>query len=59
MPKFDTLRSNKSQSTQKKPQVLIKRKKTEQVHLALGFKTVRFNNPDRYPLEVLASVLGG
>ncbi len=59
MPKFDTIRYDKSQLTQKKPQVILKTKKTEQVHLALGFRTVKFNNPDKYPLEVLASILGG
>ena len=59
MPKFDTIRYNKSYSNQKKPQVLIKSKKTEQVHLALGFRTVQFNHPDKYALDVLASVLGG
>lgn len=59
MPKFDTIRYNKAVVNQKKPQVFVKTKKTEQVHLALGFRTVQFNNPQRYPLEVLASILGG
>lgn len=59
MPKFDTLRYNKAVINQKKSQVFVKTKKTEQVHLALGFRTVQFNNPERYPLEILASILGG
>lgn len=59
LPKFDIIRCSKSQIVQEKPQIILKTKKTEQVHLALGFRTVRFNHPDRYPLEVLASVLGG
>ena len=59
MPKFDTIRYNKVKEDQKKPQVLIKQKKTEQAHLALGFRTVPFNSPDRYILEILAGILGG
>ncbi len=59
MPKFDTIRYDKLVVNQKKSQVFVKTKKTEQAHLALGFRTVRFNNPDRYPLEVLAAILGG
>ncbi len=59
MPKFDTIRYNKAVVNQKKPKVFVKTKKTEQVHLALGFRTVRFSSSERYPLEVLASILGG
>lgn len=59
MPKFDTIRYNKLVVNQKKPQVFVKTKKTEQVHLALGFRTVQFNNPQRYPLYLLAAILGG
>ncbi len=59
MPKFDTLRYDKVEANQKKPQVVIKTKKTEQVHLALGFRTVPFNSPDKYTLEILAAILGG
>lgn len=44
---------------QKAPQVHIKNKKTEQVHLALGFRTVPLNSPERFALSVLSSVLGG
>jgi len=59
MLKFDAIKYDKLVVNQKKPQVFVKTKKTEQVHLALGFRTVQFNNPQRYALEVLASVLGG
>lgn len=59
MPKFDTIRYEKSQVDQRKPQVIVKTKKTEQAHLALGFRTIKFSDPDRYPLSVLAGVLGG
>lgn len=42
------------------PIVTIKNKKTEQAHFALGARTIALNNEKkRYPLEVLATVLGG
>ena len=45
---------------QTKPIVKVKHKKTEQAHFALGVRTVGISNKkDRYPLEVLASILGG
>lgn len=44
--------------TQTSPQLLIKHKKTEQAHLALGVRTVPLEHPDEYPLDVLASILG-
>jgi len=44
---------------QKKPEVLIKEKKTEQIHIALGVRTDGVDSPDKYPLAVLASLLGG
>lgn len=34
-------------------------KKTEQTHLAVGFKTVSFNHSDYFTLELLATILGG
>ncbi|MCL4387467.1 insulinase family protein, partial [Patescibacteria group bacterium] len=34
-------------------------KKTEQVHIALGFRTVPVDSPDRYALSLLSSILGG
>lgn len=44
---------------QKTPQIALKNKKTEQAHLALGFRTVPINSPERYALSVLSSILGG
>ena len=42
------------------PIVRVKHKKTEQAHFALGVRTVGLDNKkDRYPLSVLASILGG
>ncbi|HVF69468.1 MAG TPA: pitrilysin family protein [Xanthomonadales bacterium] len=41
------------------PAVLIKPKKTEQIHIALGVRTVPLSSPKRYPLSVLAAILGG
>lgn len=59
MSKFDTLRYKKVVEKQEKPELLIKQKKTEQVHVALGVRTVPLEHADRYPLEVLAAILGG
>ncbi|MDO8620878.1 MAG: pitrilysin family protein [Candidatus Levybacteria bacterium] len=59
MQRFDTLRYKKVVENQKKPEVFIKQKKTEQVHIALGFRTVPMEHPDRYALDVLAAILGG
>lgn len=41
------------------PAVLIKEKKTEQIHIALGIRTVPVGSPKKYPLSVLAAILGG
>jgi predicted Zn-dependent peptidase len=59
MPKFDTLRYDKILENQKKPEVLIKHKTTEQVHVAVGFRTVPVDHKDQYPLSVLSAILGG
>lgn len=59
MKKFDTLRYNKVIENQKEPALLIKEKKTEQVHIALGVRTVPFEHKDRYALSVLSAILGG
>jgi len=59
MVRFKTLTSDKYQEEQKKPRLFLKTKKTEQAHIAIGFKTVKNDHPDKYPLEVLAAILGG
>ncbi|MBI4096113.1 MAG: insulinase family protein [Candidatus Levybacteria bacterium] len=55
----DALRYTKVVDGQTKPGILIKNKKTEQIHIAIGFRTVPSNHKDKYPLYVLASILGG
>lgn len=59
MKSFDILRNSKLVNNQKKARVMLKQKQTEQVHLAVGFKTVGLDNPDKYSLAVLAAILGG
>lgn len=59
MNKFDTYKPLPVVEDQKVPKVLIKHKKTEQIHIALGVRTVALNSPKRYPLSVLAALLGG
>ena len=59
MDRFDTVGYKKVVENQKKPEVFIKTKKTEQVHIALGIRTVPNEHPDKYPLSLLATVLGG
>ncbi len=44
---------------QKKPAVVIKSKQTEQIHVALGVRTVSLHSEKRYPLSVLSAILGG
>ncbi len=59
MKRFDTLSYYKVLENQEKPEVLLKHKKTEQVNIALGVRTVRQEHKDRYPLLLLSAVLGG
>jgi predicted Zn-dependent peptidase len=59
MMHFDTLKFHKYAEKQKEPRFFLKTKKTEQAHLAIGFKTVKNDHPDKYPFEVLAAILGG
>jgi len=45
---------------QEKSAVSIKHKKTDQAHFALGMRTVGLpEEKDRFPLEILSSILGG
>jgi predicted Zn-dependent peptidase len=53
---------NQKQKTverQAKPEIKIKHKKTDQVHLVLGFRGYNMFNPDRFALTLLANILGG
>lgn len=59
MRSFDTQGYKKVIESQKRPGVLIKHKKTEQTHIALGVRTVDVNHPDHYALAILAAILGG
>jgi len=59
MKSFDTIRYNKLVENQIKPALSIKQKTTEQVNIAVGFRTVDINNEEKHVLEVLSSILGG
>jgi len=59
MSRFDTQVASKVIENQTKPAILIKKKKTEQVHLAIGVRTVGLDHEDEDALEVLAGNLGG
>lgn len=59
MKKFKTLRFEKVTEFQQKPEVMLKHKKTEQVHLAMGVRTVPLEHEDHYPLSLLAAIMGG
>ena len=59
MSVFDTLRYSKVKESQNKPELLLKSKKTEQAHIAVGFRTVALNHPDHYSLSLLSAILGG
>lgn len=59
MKRFDTLRYKKVVEKQVKPEVFVKHKKTEQVHIALGVRTVPLKDKRRHALEVLSAILGG
>lgn len=59
MKKFKIAPFEKIAESQKKPQIFVKHKKTEQAHIALGVRTVSLDDPKRYPLMLLAAILGG
>lgn len=60
LSQFKTSTFEKVQEEQKGPQVLLKHKKTEQSHFALGVRTVGIHDDrENNILGVLASVLGG
>jgi len=44
---------------QTKPALLVKQKQTEQIHIALGVRTVSIESDKRYSLSVLSAILGG
>ena len=59
MLSFDTLRYEKLVENQVKPSLYIKQKTTEQVHIAVGFRTIPLGNDDKHALSVLSAILGG
>lgn len=59
MKSFETKKFESVTENQNTPAVFIKQKDTEQVHIALGVRTVSVHSEKRYPLSVLATVLGG
>lgn len=59
MKRFDRITAPAVLEKQDKPQVLIKQKTTEQVHIALGVRTFPVHDKRRYALSVLATILGG
>lgn len=56
---FATLGYEEVVDRQDGPQVLVKYKKTEQAHIALGIRAFPIGHPDRYAAGVLAAILGG
>ena len=59
MKKFGTKTFETVKENQTKPAILVKQKQTEQIHVALGVRTVSISSPKRYPLSVLSAILGG
>lgn len=59
MPRFATITAEKATEDQTVPASLLKPKQTEQVHIALGVRTIPLDHPDRYALDVLAAIMGG
>src|ERR1035437_9833143 len=59
MKPFDIVNYKKQPENQVKPALFIKEKKTEQVHIGLGFRTVSTHSKEKHILSVLAAILGG
>ncbi len=59
MKSFDIKGYNKVVEKQSKPAVMVRQKETEQVHVAVGVRTVPLNHKDKHALSVLSSILGG
>ena len=48
----------KEEGSQSRPRFALQEKKTDQAHLALGFRSLPNNHPQRFTLDVLSTVLG-
>ncbi len=59
MKRFETIQPEKVVENQTQPAFLLKKKSTEQAHFGIGVRTIELDHPDRYALDVLASVMGG
>lgn len=59
MRKFKTDKPLPVKEKQGKPEILIKYKETEQIHVAVGVRTISIKSEKRYPLSVLSAILGG
>jgi predicted Zn-dependent peptidase len=59
MKSFQTDKYEGVLESQEKPELLLKHKQTEQIHVALGLRTVSIDSDKRYPLSVLSAILGG
>lgn len=59
MKTFETKEHEALVEAQVKPNILLKHKQTEQIHVALGVRTVSIESDKRYPLSVLSAILGG
>jgi len=59
MQSFETKEYKPVSDQQNKPAIALKQKQTEQIHIALGVRTVPVTSDKRYPLSVLSAILGG
>jgi len=60
LKKFDIAKKDAVDDSQNGPKITLLKKTTEQAHFALGVRTTGLpNEADRYPLSILASILGG
>lgn len=59
MPKGKKIKISSVKEEQKKPEVKIKFKKTDQTHLVLGVRAYKRNHKDRYALALMSIILGG
>ncbi len=59
MQQFPTKSYEHITESQQNPAVFIKEKQTEQIHVALGVRTVSISSTKRYALSVLSAILGG
>ncbi|MDO9230886.1 MAG: pitrilysin family protein [bacterium] len=59
MPVGKKIKISSVKEEQKKPEVKIKFKKTDQTHLVLGVRAYKRNHKDRYALALMSIILGG